>query len=174
MHGSADRIRDAVGNGQARITDTAQADRRPAYTTVQWARHSYLELGVMPTAVPCARGHASLVVGEWGLAAMANTVELLVSELVTNGLRASAGLTWSQYHGRWTPGVPPIRLGLWTDYQRVLIQVWDGNDQMPQRRQPDGEAAGGRGLLLVEVLSEGWGAYVPEGTTGKVVWAVVG
>jgi hypothetical protein len=69
--------------------------------------------------------------------------------------------------------VPPIRLWLSSDYQRVLIQVWDGNDRMPIRRQPDMEAPGGRGLQLVEVLSEGWGAYVPEGATGKVVWAVV-
>lgn len=104
---------------------------------------------------------------------MAETIELVVNELVTNALQASVGLTGSRYHGKLVPGTPPIRLWLWSDYQRVLIQVWDGNDQMPQRRQSDVEATGGRGLLLVEVLSEDWGAYAPEGTTGKVVWAVV-
>jgi len=178
MRGSANTIQDAAIIGPARFTDAVlsadhDAARRPAFSNVQWARHSYLELGVLPTAVPCARGHASLVVGEWGLAAMAETIELVVSELVTNGLQHSAGLTWSRYNGKWVPGVPPIRLWLWSDYQQVLIQVWDGNDQMPLRRQSDVESTGGRGLLLVERLSEGWGAYVPEGATGKVVWAVV-
>jgi hypothetical protein len=86
MRGSANTIQDAAVNGQAGYSDAVlstghDAARRPAYSSVQWARHSYLELGVLPTAVPCARGHASLVVGEWGLAAMAETIELVVSEL---------------------------------------------------------------------------------------------
>jgi len=96
MRGGANTIQVAAVNGQARFTDAAlsadhDAARRPAYSSVQWARHSYLELGVLPTAASCARGHAGLVVGEWGLAAMAETIELVVSELVTNGLQHSAG-----------------------------------------------------------------------------------
>src|SRR5580704_9714485 len=92
---NADMLRDAAENDQqwASVADRRsdhEGTRRPSYPSVQWARRSYLELGALPTAVPCARGHARLVVGEWGLAAMAETIELLVSELVTNGLRASA------------------------------------------------------------------------------------
>jgi hypothetical protein len=141
--------------------------------TIHWPRRSYLELGAFASAVPCARKHARLVAGEWGLSELGKTVELVVSELVTNALHASAGLTQSRYLGRWTPGIPPIRMWLCTDYRRVLIQVWDGNDQRPTSQQADIEAESGRGLWLVEMLSEDWGTYVPADATGKVVWVSI-
>jgi two-component sensor histidine kinase len=94
-------------------------------------------------------------------------------ELVTNALHASAGLTGSHYRGQWVPGAPPIRIWLCSDDQRVLIQVWDSNDQSPVTQQPSAEAESGRGLWLVEMLSEDQGTYLLEGTTGKVVWASV-
>lgn len=49
-----------------------------------WPLRSYLELGALPTAVPCARLHARQLVWEWGLNGLAANTELLVSELVTN------------------------------------------------------------------------------------------
>lgn len=141
--------------------------------TIRWPRHSYLELGAFATAVPCARKHARLVVGEWGMTEFADTVELIVSELATNALHASAGLTGSRYRGRWIPGAPPIRIWLCSDDQRVLIQVWDSNDLSPITQQSSPEAESGRGLWLVDMLSEDRGTYALEGTTGKVVWASV-
>jgi hypothetical protein len=139
-----------------------------------WVLRSYLELGALPTAVPCARVHARLVSGEWSLAALADTSELLVSELVTNGVKASAGLTGSRYGGRRVPGRPPVRLWLESDRSRLLIRVWDGSGQMPQRPPRDLEGAGGRGLLLVEALAADWGTCPADGASGKVVWAVCG
>jgi anti-sigma regulatory factor (Ser/Thr protein kinase) len=138
-----------------------------------WPLKSYLELGALPDAVPCARLHAKQLLWEWGLADYTEVVELVVSELVTNAVQASKRLVGSRYNGRWIPGVPPVRLWLRSDKQRVLIQVWDGNHRMPQRQEvEDLEAEGGRGLLLVESLGAEWGAYVVEGGTGKVVWAI--
>jgi len=52
---------------------------------------SYLELGALPTAVPCARLHTRQLVWEWGLTGLGATAELLVSELVTNAVQAMAG-----------------------------------------------------------------------------------
>jgi hypothetical protein len=49
-----------------------------------WPFQSYLELGALPSAVPCARLHARQVLYEWRLADLADA-ELVVSELVTNG-----------------------------------------------------------------------------------------
>jgi anti-sigma regulatory factor (Ser/Thr protein kinase) len=136
-----------------------------------WALESYLELGAYPTAVPCARLHARLMVTEWGLGEFADTAELIVSELVTNAVRAADGLIRSMYDGRRSAGLPPVRLWLQSDYQCVMVMVWDGSDQMPQRVAPDSESQGGRGLWLVEARSDEWGAFKRERTSGKVVWA---
>ena len=57
--------------------------------TGAWALRSFLELGTLPGAVPCARLHARLVLREWELTVLSEDIELLVSELVTNGLQAS-------------------------------------------------------------------------------------
>src|ERR1700730_6670604 len=77
-----------------------------------WPLGSYLELAPLASAVSCTRLHARHVLWEWGLPAFDDTVPLIVSELVTNAVQASAGLTGSRHDGRWTPGTPPIRLWL--------------------------------------------------------------
>ena len=143
------------------------------HAAASWPLRSCLELGALPSAVPCARLHTRLVLAEWGMKAQAETAELLVSEFVTNGVQASESMIGWRYQGRWKPGVPPVRMWLCSDRQSVLVQVWDGNDRRPERKEVDLEAVGGRGLLLVEALSAEWGTYTPEQSTGKVVWALV-
>jgi anti-sigma regulatory factor (Ser/Thr protein kinase) len=147
--------------------------REQHMNTKPWPLRSHMELGALPTAVPCARLHSRQMLWEWGLAGLSEVVELIVSELTTNAVQASEGLMGCRYKGQWRPGVPPVRLWLTSDKERVLIQVWDGNHMMPKPQEPELEAEGGRGLMLVEALSEQWGAYVPEGGGGKVVWGVV-
>jgi anti-sigma regulatory factor (Ser/Thr protein kinase) len=138
-------------------------------TSSHWPLQSYLELGALPSAVPSARLHARLVVSEWGPKAIADTVELIVSELVTNAVKALRELEH----------LPPVWVGLSSDGHQVLIVVWDGNEEPIQSsgvsddELPGLEAEGGRGLLLVDSLSANWGVYWPEGTHGKVVWSVV-
>jgi anti-sigma regulatory factor (Ser/Thr protein kinase) len=133
--------------------------REPA-TAPDWSLRSRLELGALPTAVPCARLHARHIALEWGLPALAETAELLVSELTTNAVRAS----------RWLKS-PVIRLWLASDHRCLLIRVWDGADRMPVRQDTNPDSERGRGLLLVESLSTDWGSYRKAG--GKVVWAVI-
>jgi hypothetical protein len=146
----------------------------PACNWGEWPLRSYLELAPLASAVPCARLHARALLWEWGLPAFHDTVTLIVSELTTNAVAASAGLTGSRYDGRWTPGTPPVRIWLCSDRQRVMAAVWDGSHHRPARAVPDDpEADHGRGLLLVETLSENWGVHTPERSSGKVVWAVM-
>ena len=139
----------------------------------QWPLQSHLVLGALPSAVPCARLHARQVLWEWGLGELADPGELIVSELVTNGVRASEGLTGSRYAGRWTPGRPPVRLWLHGRQQSFAIQVWDASNQLPAPQPVDPGAESGRGLLLVESLSGAWGSYRPPKPGGKVVWAIL-
>jgi anti-sigma regulatory factor (Ser/Thr protein kinase) len=129
----------------------------------QWPLRSYLELGALPGAVPCARLHTRQLLWEWGLAALSENAEILVSELVTNALKASQAL------GR----VRPVRLWLLSDKARVVVLVWDGNPRPPVRTNAGTEDEAGRGLLLVEALSTRWNWY-PNRNEGKVVWAEVG
>jgi anti-sigma regulatory factor (Ser/Thr protein kinase) len=147
-------------------------ERRGRVERDAWPFESYLELGAFPGAVPSARLHVRLVLAEWGLREQAETIELIVSELTTNAVQASQGLAASRFHGRWRPGMPPIRLWVRCDRERVLVQVWDGNEQMPVPQEPEPDAEHGRGLLIVESLCATFGAYQPERSSGKVVWAL--
>jgi anti-sigma regulatory factor (Ser/Thr protein kinase) len=137
--------------------------RRPCYV-----RQSHLVLGALPSAIPCARLHARLVLAEWDLKPLAETAELIVSELVTNAVRASGGLAERRH------GLPTVRLWLSGDQERVLIEVWDADERMPVCERPDPDAEHGRGLFLVEALSDDWGTYRPAGYPGKIVWARCG
>lgn len=145
------------------------AARSAGRTADRWPLQSFLELGALDGAVPSARLHARHVVWEWGLAALADDTELVVSELVTNGVQASRAMTHAA-----------IRLWLASDRLRVLICVWDASPQPPVRMDADEDAEHGRGLLLVEALSERWGWFPaepdgasPAGHQGKFVWAVM-
>jgi anti-sigma regulatory factor (Ser/Thr protein kinase) len=131
--------------------------------TGEWPEWSFLELGALPSAVPCARLHARQLTWEWGLDALSAKVELVVSELVTNAVQASRSLR--------QPG--PVRLWLLMGANRILILVWDASEQMPVRVDANADTEGGRGLLLVEVMSTWWHWYSTPELGGKIVWALV-
>jgi anti-sigma regulatory factor (Ser/Thr protein kinase) len=145
-----------------------------SFVPTWWPEISTLDLGAFPGAVPCARVHARLIAGEWGLMKLAESLELIVSELVTNGIQASERIheAWAT-RKQWTAGRPPVKLWLGSDHRQVLVQVWDGHPELPVRQDAEPEAEGGRGLLLVETLSAQWGSYRPVGCSGKVAWAVM-
>jgi len=125
-----------------------------------WPLSSHLALEAVDSAVPTARHHARRVVLEWRLTALADTTELLVSELVTNAIYASREARSAA-----------VRLWLSADANCVVIHVWDASDRIPARRLADARAECGRGLLLVESLSRDWGSY--RAARGKVVWAML-
>ncbi|GAB2699144.1 ATP-binding protein [Kitasatospora kifunensis] len=85
--------------------------------------------------------------------------QLLVSELVTNAL----------VHA--TRRDQLIRLGLEADMDadRLWISVEDPSDKVPQQQHKNPDEESGRGLLLVDALSEEWG-WGPREGIGKQVW----
>ncbi|MER5525913.1 SpoIIE family protein phosphatase [Streptomyces sp. NPDC002677] len=111
------------------------------------------ELPNNPAAVRSARQAAARQLSEWGLQHLVTTVELIVSELVTNAVR----------HGR-----GPIRLRL-IKHQVLTCEVSDDNTSHPRPRHPHLIDENGRGLFLVARLSRRWGSR--SATDGKVVWA---
>jgi len=125
-----------------------------------WPLRSYLELGALHGAVPCARLHTRQLLWEWRLSEMIDNVELLVSELVTNALHASEAMRQAL----------PIRLWLLSNNVRLVVSVWDGNPRPPVRMNVDDDAESGRGLVLVDALSDRWDWFAHKSLGGKVVW----
>ena len=133
-------------------------------------------LGALPTAPRLTRGFASVVLTGWGLADRIDVAELLVTELATNVVRATTsadGLPRYDESGK----LPLLWVRLLSDHARLLIEVWDNLSQAygaPVVRHPGQDEESGRGLEMVEALSEDWGWESVPGWHGKRVWILLG
>ncbi|MYW04465.1 ATP-binding protein [Streptomyces sp. SID3343] len=133
------------------MTEPAAADSGgPAYT---------LALPRRPQSARDARELMASALSAWDLTDDDGQVGVIVSELVSNTVRhATEATVW----------VSVRRMGPST----VRIGVADRSDRMPIARSEDLSAVHGRGLVLVDSLSEGrWGVDVLP--VGKRVWAEV-
>ncbi|AJC54529.1 regulatory protein [Streptomyces sp. 769] len=93
---------------------------------------------------------------QWRAGAVTHDVEVAASELIANALtHTESGALVSV---ELVPGAP----------RRLRLEVEDRSSQWPRRRHPGETATSGRGLLLVEALSDRWGAE-PRGS-GKALW----
>ena len=90
----------------------------------------------------------------WGLTRLKDTITLLVTELVSNGVR----------HAQTS-----LELTLSFDGGCLRIAVADGDPRPPVARTREELTVGGWGLTLVDALSTEWGADV-EAAGGKTVW----
>jgi anti-sigma regulatory factor (Ser/Thr protein kinase) len=152
--------------------DTVSADDGVARVS-HWPLQTRLCLGALDGAVPSARLHARNVLWEWGLKALADDAELVVSELMTNAVLAAQR---HACHDRRTgpAALPtPVCLALSSDGTCVVIQVWDANPGIPATKNTDAYAAGGRGLLIIQALAATWNCYRLADPGGKVVWALL-
>jgi Histidine kinase-like ATPase domain len=98
-----------------------------------------------------------------GLADLADTAELVASEMVTNAIQGSRRLR--------TAATPVVRLWVTSDGVSVIIHVWDASDEMPVRQEAGPGDDSDRGLMIIDALSKDWGAFREE--RGKVVWAMI-
>jgi hypothetical protein len=127
-----------------------------------------LVLGAIDRAPGTARGHAQIVLREWGLDRLWDTAEFIISELVTNCYQATEQVPWPG-------GRPPVQFFMRGDPHRVCLLAWDAVARMPAPRVAGDMDESGRGLEIVEALSAAWGCYdVPPPLGGKVTWALVG
>lgn len=124
---------------------------------------AFLDLGAVLTAPGCARAWSREILREWQLTELADTAELIVSELVTNSVTAPGGR-----------GMPVIRLVLTLDRGELAILVRDDKPGAPLPRNAGRDDENGRGLQLVESLSDRSGWYPVQHEAGaKVTWAVL-
>ncbi|WP_158642315.1 ATP-binding protein [Actinomadura sp. WAC 06369] len=134
----------------------------------RWPLRDETEFVCLPSAPRLARRDTAMLLAGWALDHLANTAQLLVSELTTNAYKA-AGVDVEVYGYMAIVDVSPIHLRLATDLTRLLIEVWDGDPRPPVAKEAGPDAEGGRGLLLVSTLAERWNYYFPQ-SGGKVVW----
>ena len=112
-----------------------------------------MRLSAEPISARVARSFVVRTLGLWGHPELADTAELLTSELVTNVVR----------HGR-----TDMLVALHLDDGHVVVEVADESADEVVPRDPTVNDVSGRGLYLVESLADRWG--VDSRTPGKTVW----
>jgi anti-sigma regulatory factor (Ser/Thr protein kinase) len=103
---------------------------------------------------------------EWGLAALADDAEAIVGEFVANAVSHAARAVAAAEAGQ------SVGLRLLRRTGEVMCAVLDPSDTAPVLRTPDGSEEDGRGLQMVDALSDVWG-WSPVTGRGKAVWAIL-
>jgi anti-sigma regulatory factor (Ser/Thr protein kinase) len=104
-------------------------------------------------SVPAARRFATQALATIA-PELRQSVELMVSELATNCIR----------HVRTS-----FRLTVHRTPDEIRVEVTDHGAGTPRMRSPGPDDPTGRGLRIVDALSEQWGVE-PEVPSGKTVW----
>lgn len=113
-----------------------------------------------------ARQFVSITLHRWALQPLLPDTELVVSELVTNAVQH--GLT----HASAEAVDYPLWLGLFRHPGYLVCAVADPSPEPPRPRDPDPSALGGRGLALIEALSDSW-SWSRTLPYGKTIWATL-
>ena len=131
----------------------------------RWPLRTQLELAALDTAPGSARAHVCAVLREWQASQdTADVAALIVTELLTNAVETTRA------HGLHDP----VRLWMLGERASVLFLIWDATVPAPVLRDATPDAERGRGLTVVNDLSERWGYYHPdEQPYGKVVWSLM-
>ncbi|MEE1755323.1 ATP-binding protein [Streptomyces sp. SP18CS02] len=122
----------------------------------QVSRHCTVELQALPSRIGQVRRIVSAQLRYWNVDCLIEKAALGVTELLTN------------VHQHAEPDkLCTVEIELLLD--RLTISVHDHDPRLPMVNIPDPLSTSGRGLALIEAVSESWGAR-PQGDTGKVVW----
>ena len=116
---------------------------------------AHIHLAPALTSARQARRFVSDTLAEWGDERFVDAASLLVSELVTNAVvHAASAVDVSVGH----EGIHAV----------LRVEVRDRSRRPPRMGGFDPEAVSGRGLALVEAMSDRWG--VENDDAGKRVW----
>ncbi|MFF3323927.1 SpoIIE family protein phosphatase [Streptomyces sp. NPDC002889] len=109
-----------------------------------------------PEALRSARHMVRAAVRAWGARERADEIELVADEVITNALMHTDG------------GAIVTARVLSGAERRLRVEVEDRSSALPRRREAGESGVSGRGLLLVDRLTEAWG--VESRGSGKCVW----
>lgn len=115
-----------------------------------------MELQALPSRIGQVRRIVSAQLRYWHLDPLIDQAALGVTELLTN------------VHRHAQPDkMCTVEIELLLD--RLTVSVHDHDPRVPTLRDADPLSTSGRGLALIEAVSESWGIR-PRGAAGKVVW----
>jgi anti-sigma regulatory factor (Ser/Thr protein kinase) len=109
-----------------------------------------------PEALTQARHMIRAAVRAWGAEERADEIELVADEMITNALMHTEG-----------SAIVTLRVLTGSD-RRLRVEVEDSSSALPRRREAGESGVSGRGLLLVDLLTDVWGVEARGG--GKCVW----
>ncbi|MFF9778628.1 ATP-binding protein [Streptomyces sp. NPDC013978] len=113
-------------------------------------------------SVPEVRAHVRNAVTAWGCDAdLVGDAELVAAELAANAVLHGQAPGWELFTVRLVPGASGL-----------TVEVDDGSPQLPKLVRHGENDEGGRGLLIIEALSQRWGADLRAGS-GKRTWALL-
>ncbi|MFG2516312.1 SpoIIE family protein phosphatase [Streptomyces sp. NPDC048584] len=111
-----------------------------------------------PGALAEVRRMIRTAVEGWGAGELADEIELVADEMITNVLMHTEGAA-----------VVNVRVLDGGGGRRVRVEVEDSSSALPRRREAGESGVSGRGLLLIETLTDVWGVEARGG--GKCVWS---
>jgi len=136
-----------------------------------------------PTAVGCplsrgpqsgrtARRLTRSTLRDWGLAFLAEDAETIVGEFVANAVTHAAAAAAAAVPSQRRQAADGLGLRLLRRNGEVICAVLDPSDAAPVLKAPASAEEAGRGLQMVDALSDVWG-WSPVAGRGKAVWAVL-
>jgi hypothetical protein len=113
----------------------------------QFPCRSYIEFAAEDAAAPAARYRLRDDLARWRLRIDADDAQLVTGELVANAVHATNATAWR-------PARPPVRLWAIGGANILFILTWDATTLTPRLAAPGTLDESGRGLQIVDALSE--------------------
>jgi hypothetical protein len=124
-------------------------------------------LGRGPQSARAARRLTRNTLRDWGLSTLAEDAETIVGEFVANAVTHAAEAAQNR-----RPTAENLGLRLLRRTGEVICAVLDPSDAAPVLKKPASVEEAGRGLQMVDALSDVWG-WSPLAGRGKAVWAIL-
>lgn len=137
--------------GRRQVQKNPMAD--PSALSAEWS------VSADRRQVGTVRREASAQVETWGLADLADSVRLLLTELLTNAIQHTNG----------------ARVDTRLSYSDGIleIEVSDLGNGRARLKKPDEQQENGRGLMIVDSLALDWGTRPRSGNKGKSTWCTL-